>query len=165
MMNKVIDQLFRRGKEKGYSALRYNTRGFGKSTGHFDEGVGEEKDLDELLTWVQNQGISINRITMVGYSFGSWITAKVLRKHPLPCVLVAPPVSMYDFPILNNNRQKFIFSATNDELIPFEKVLAYFELVTSPKHHIPIDDTGHYFIGKTNQLIQAIFQELEAFPG
>ncbi len=162
MHNKVVDQIYRRSVERDWSVLRYNTRGFGKSTGSFNEGVGEERDLLELIEWAGSQkGIDLNRMLMIGYSFGSWLTAKVAAKLQKPCVLIAPPVSMYTFPVLNSPQQKIVFSAEKDELIPFEKVKAYFDSIGEPKQHISIPEADHYFIGTTAMLIKSVFQTLD----
>ncbi len=162
MTNKVIDQIYRRSVERDWSVLRYNMRGFGKSTGSFNEGVGEEKDLHELIQWTMKQpGIDPDRLWLIGYSFGSWLTAKVASKMHKTCVLIAPPVSMYPFPALDFNQPKIIFSAEKDELIPFEKVKVYADSISEPKHHVSIPEADHYFIGTTAQLIREVFKELD----
>ncbi len=162
MTNKVIDQIYRRSVERDWSVLRYNMRGFGKSTGSFDEGVGEEKDLHELVEWVlKKPNVSPDRLWLIGYSFGSWLTAKVASKLHKTCVLIAPPVSLYPFPVLDSDQTKIIFSAQNDELIPFESVMSYAASISEPKLHIPIQEADHYFIGTTAQLIREVFKKLD----
>ena len=162
MANKVIDQIYRRSVERDWSVLRYNMRGSGKSSGNFDEGIGEEKDLLALILWAgQQPGVDANRMMLIGYSFGSWLTAKAAMQLHKPCILIAPPVSMYTFPVLDNDQTKIIFSAELDELIPFEKVKAYFEKIKNPKTHVSIPKADHYFIGTTATLIRAVFQTFD----
>lgn len=159
--NKVIDQLFRRAKDRGISAFRYNTRGTGKSTGAFSNGIEEEKDLEALIFWLEEQRIDLSRMILVGYSFGSWITAKVAAKRKASVVLIAPALSMYEFPQLSIHQEKYIFSAGNDELVPLEKIESYVISLPEPKKHITIPNADHYFIGTTSILIKSIFQNIE----
>lgn len=164
MKNKVVDQIYRRSVERNWNVFRYNTRGFGKSSGSFDKGIGEEKDLDEIVKWVANQSsVNVHRIWLIGYSFGSWITAKIASKWKVPCMLIAPPVSMYAFPNLDFDQPKIIFSAQKDELISFDETLAFAETISEPKLHVPILGADHYFIGTTSLLIREVFKQLDAF--
>lgn len=164
MTNKVIDQIYRRSVERDWSVLRYNTRGIGKSTGSYDHGVGETQDLYELTQWVLKQPrVDSKRLLLVGYSFGSYLTAQVAKRLNLPCVLIAPAVTFYSFPILDSNQIKIIFSAEKDELVDVEKIKGYFDTFAQPKQFISIPDADHYFIGTTTHLIREVFKQLDAF--
>ena len=163
MTNKVIDQIYRRGVEQDWSVLRYNTRGAGQSTGTHDKGIAETKDLEELVAWALTQkNFSADHLIMVGYSFGSWLTAKVAAKLNKPCVLIAPAVTMYPFPVEEFTVPKTIFSAENDELIPIQKTIDYFSSLPEPKKHIMIPKADHYFIGTTTLLIREVLKELSS---
>ncbi len=94
MTNKVVDQIYRRSVERNWSVLRYNTRGTGNSTGKHDQGHAEEKDLLELVAWFEKQpDVNATNLFLIGYSFGSWITAKVAAQLQKPSFLIAPAVS------------------------------------------------------------------------
>lgn len=161
MTNKVIDQIYRRAVEQDWSVLRYNTRGTGQSTGKHDKGIAETKDLEELVQWALTQkNFSAVNLTLIGYSFGSWLTAQVAAKMGKPCILIAPAVTMYPFPVHDFNSPKTIFSAENDELIPFQKTEEYYESLPNPKKHIRIPNADHYFIGTTTLLIREVLKEL-----
>lgn len=163
MTNKVIDQIYRRSVERDWSVLRYNTRGTGLSTGVHDYGIGEEQDLEELVAWVLKQPhANPDRLWLIGYSFGSWITAKVAAKMNKTCVMIAPAVSMYIFPEMDFEQPKIMFSAEKDELIPFEKTKAFAQSMREPKKHISLPEADHYFIGSTSQLIREVFKELDS---
>lgn len=163
MTNKVIDQIYRRSVERDWSVLRYNTRGTGKSTGTYDHGNAEVKDLQELVQWVEQKGTDSSKILLVGYSFGSYLTAMVAANLKLPCILIAPAVTFYQFPVLNFDKSKVIFSAEKDELVDPALIEKYFETLAEPKRFVSIPDADHYFIGTTTQLIREVFKQLDAF--
>lgn len=161
MTNKVIDQIYRHSVEQDWSVLRYNTRGTGQSTGTHDKGIAEEKDLQKLIEWAMYQpNFNSNNLILIGYSFGSWITAKVAASMKKPCMLIAPAVTMYPFPVSELTENKIVFSAENDELIPFEETRIYVESLPEPKTHIIMSKADHYFIGTTTKLIREVFKEL-----
>lgn len=81
----------------GFSSLRFNFRGVGRSGGVHDEGRGEVQDLATVITQAGSQPI------LIGYSFGAWIAAAFLTYHPLPCILIAPPTGMFAFPSLQEH--------------------------------------------------------------
>lgn len=63
----------------GFSTLRFNFRGVGKSTGRADEGRGEKQDLVRLRTHA-NRAL---KLFLIGYSFGAWICCRLLRDNPV----------------------------------------------------------------------------------
>ncbi|CAN0506726.1 unnamed protein product, partial [Phaeothamnion confervicola] len=53
MNNPVIHQLYYMFHERGFSTLRFNFRGVGRSQGYFDNGPGELSDAASALDWLQ----------------------------------------------------------------------------------------------------------------
>jgi len=53
MNNKITYMMFQAMKLRGFSVLRFNFRGVGKSQGVFDRGEGELSDAASALDWMQ----------------------------------------------------------------------------------------------------------------
>src|SRR5262245_61289459 len=53
MNNQIVYNLFYTFVNRGFSALRFNFRGVGRSQGHFDHGAGELSDAAAALDWMQ----------------------------------------------------------------------------------------------------------------
>ncbi len=99
MDNKVVQVLARRLQQRGCPTLRFNFRGVGASAGAYDEGRGERDDLEAALHFLR-RGQGAERVVAIGYSFGSWVAARLwasLPQPPGPLVLVAPPLAHWDF--------------------------------------------------------------------
>ncbi|KAM5537244.1 hypothetical protein V8D89_009177 [Ganoderma adspersum] len=65
--------------ENGYTVLRYNSRGVGKSTGWASfTGYREGEDLKELVLWARSTMGNVTSLVIAGYSYGS-LTASL---HP-----------------------------------------------------------------------------------
>ncbi len=96
--NAVVQTTINTYARHGYSTLRFNFRGVGKSTGTYDHGKGEQKDLISAAAWLRAKEIS--QIHIVGYSFGAWISALTAGNglNSTDLVLIAPPVAFIKFP-------------------------------------------------------------------
>ena len=55
MNNRVVFALFQAFQKRGYSVLRFNFRGVGRSQGRFDSGPGELSDAASALDWMQTR--------------------------------------------------------------------------------------------------------------
>ena len=54
MNNKVVYNLFHTFAENGFSVMRFNFRGVGRSVGEYDNGQGELADAAYAMDWVCN---------------------------------------------------------------------------------------------------------------
>ena len=53
MNSKIVFELYKIFIKKGFSTIRFNFRGVGKSSGEFDDGEGELSDAASVLDWLQ----------------------------------------------------------------------------------------------------------------
>ena len=51
--NRIVHRLYYTFVERGFSVLRFNFRGVGRSQGYFDNGPGELVDAASALDWLQ----------------------------------------------------------------------------------------------------------------
>ena len=90
MENNVVETLVKAFFHQGYTTLRFNFRGVGRSEGHYAEGLGEQEDLISAAGVLQQKGV--REIFLAGYSFGAWVNVQVLRRRPsLSCLLYTSP--------------------------------------------------------------------------
>lgn len=102
MNNQVVYSLFYMFAQRGFSVLRFNSRGVGRSQGYFDHGVGELADAAAALDWLQSFNPESSGCWIAGFSFGSWIGMQLLMRRPevQGFISVAPPENLYDFSFL-----------------------------------------------------------------
>lgn len=99
MNNKITYALYKAFANNGFSVLRINFRGVGKSQGKFDNGIGELQDATVALNWLHNQNMDAPTFWLAGFSFGSWVGLQLVMRRPdiEGYILVAPPATKYDF--------------------------------------------------------------------
>src|SRR6201995_2932035 len=102
MNNPVTGQLFHLFMKRGFSVLRFNFRGVGRSQGEFDAGIGELADAATALDWLQSNNPGASQTWVGGYSFGAYIGMQLLMRRPETdgFISVSPPANMYDFSFL-----------------------------------------------------------------
>ena len=99
MNNKVVYSLYQSFQRQGFSVLRFNFRGVGRSQGKFDRGEGELSDAAAALDWLQSWNQNAAQCWIAGFSFGAWIGMQLLMRRPeiSGFISVAPPANVYDF--------------------------------------------------------------------
>ena len=125
MNNKVVYTLFHAFVRQGFSALRFNFRGVGRSQGTFDRGEGELSDAASALDWLQTYNPNADACWIGGFSFGAWIGMQLLMRRPEldGFISVAPPANMFDFGFLAPCPAScLIIQGDQDQLVPMEPV-------------------------------------------
>ncbi len=102
MNNRVVFAMFHAFQRRGFSVLRFNFRGVGRSQGIFDQGQGELRDAASALDWMQSHNPNSRIVWCAGYSFGAWIAMQLLMRRPEihRFICAALPASLYDFSFL-----------------------------------------------------------------
>ena len=102
MNNKIVYTVYNSFAERGFTVMRFNFRGVGKSQGEFDHGIGELSDAAAALDWLQSFNSNAPRCWVAGFSFGAWIGMQLLMRRPEVdrFLSLAPPANMFDFSFL-----------------------------------------------------------------
>ncbi len=102
MNNKIVCNLYNIFANNGFSVLKINFRGVGKSTGLFDKGIGELSDAATAMDWLQDNNTSTVPFWIAGFSFGAWVTMQLMMRRPEveSFIAVAPPTNQHDFSFL-----------------------------------------------------------------
>ena len=87
MNNKVVYSLYQSFVKRGFSTLRFNFRGVGRSQGVFDSGQGELSDAASALDWMQTNNPNAQTCWIAGFSFGAWIGMQLMMR----CLLYTSP--------------------------------------------------------------------------
>ena len=102
MNNRVVFIMFNNFVERGFSVLRFNFRGVGRSQGAFDNGVGELSDAAYAFDWMQQFNSNTPFCWIGGYSFGALISMQLMMRRPEieGFVSISPPAGTEDFSFL-----------------------------------------------------------------
>ena len=163
MNNKVIYTMFHTFANKGYSCLRFNFRGVGKSQGKFSGGEGELADAACALDWLQIQNEGSREVWIAGFSFGAWIAMQLLMRRPeiTNFVAIAPPVNMFDFSFLAPcPTGGLLIQGEEDEIVPVAETDKLFEKISAQRgikiEYSRVKGVDHFFKGQEDLLAKYI---------
>ncbi|MEM9431454.1 MAG: alpha/beta hydrolase [Pseudomonadota bacterium] len=152
MNNKVVYNLHYAFHELGFTVLRFNFRGVGRSQGEYDQGIGELSDAASALDYLQTLNPNAKGCWVAGFSFGAWIGMQLLMRRPeiQGFISVAPPANMYDFAFLAPCPSSgLIINGTGDRVVPPADITALADKLKQQKGititHEVIEGAGHFF--------------------
>lgn len=154
MNNKIVYRLYHTFAQNGFSVLRFNFRGVGKSQGKYDEGVGELSDAATALDWLQLQNPDAPTCWIAGFSFGAWISLQLLMRRPEieGFVAVSPPANLYDFSFLSPCPAAGLITQGDKDDVVSEEAVSKLAGKLSSQHGTKVDykvipGADHYYRG------------------
>lgn len=162
MDNPVVSTICTAFEKKGFTTLRFNFRGAGKSSGVHDNGRGEQDDVKAALNYLQTMGI--RKLWLAGYSFGSRINASVVsdgfpvEKH----IMVSPPVAFMPFDELTAMPvTPLVITGAEDEIAPPDQVKSYLKKWGIHPQFIVLEGCDHFFSGNLLDLEHRLIRFLK----
>lgn len=153
MYNMVVESIVHVYHMKGYSTLKFNFRGVGRSQGAYDNGLGEQKDVLSAISFLADMGME--RIDLAGYSFGAWVNAHAIQGDgPVEqMIMVSPPVGFMDFNAIGTmNSLKFVVTGNRDDIAPADAIEKMMSAWNPNARFEVIDGADHFYGGYLKQL-------------
>ena len=168
MNTKIVFKLFKIFVENGFSAIRFNFRGVGKSDGVYDNGEGELSDAAGVLDWLQQYNTNSKKCWVVGFSFGAWVAMQLLMRRPEinRFVAVSPQPNVYDFSFLSPCPSSgLIIYGKKDELVPVEHIQEMDKRLKDQKgiqvDFQSISEANHFFKNSEQMMTKALDKYLK----
>ena len=168
MNHKVSYALFRAFSMRGFSTLRFNFRGVGRSQGAFDNGEGELSDAAAALDCLQNFNPNVSTTWVAGFSFGAWIGMQLLMRRPeiRGFVAVSPPANIYDFNFLAPcPTPGLILQGDQDTIVSEESVSTLVHKLNAQKgvrvDYRVLSGSNHFFNKATDDIIAHVHDHLD----
>ena len=160
MHNLVISTALDAAAQEGFSTLRFNFRGVGRSGGSYSEGIGEREDVKAAIDYLFSAlGHSDSALILLGYSFGAWaaLPVGIQDDRVKGMVAIAPPLELYDFGFLEGNKKrKLLMAGDQDSFCPMPLLKRSFERLEEPKSLAMIEGADHFFFAHHRLLIEPL---------
>src|SRR5437762_14017321 len=163
MNHQIIYQCYYAFAHRGFSVLRFNFRGVGRSQGSFDHGTGELSDAASALDWAQTINPEARACWIAGASFGAWIGMQLLMRRPEVegFISIAAMANRYDFSFLAPCPSSGLFvHGSEDRVAPVKEVISVIEKVKTQKgvqiEHQMVEGANHFFDGKVEDLMTTV---------
>ncbi|MEI8147177.1 MAG: alpha/beta hydrolase [Alphaproteobacteria bacterium] len=163
MNNQIVYNLYYQFVNRGFSVLRFNFRGVGRSQGSFDHGSGELSDAASALDYAQALNPDARTCWIAGFSFGAWIGMQLLMRRPEVegFISIAPPANLYDFSFLAPCPSSgLIVHGDKDAVVPPSAIQGLVEKLKTQKG-IVIDQkivpgANHFFENTVDDLMEVV---------
>jgi uncharacterized protein len=163
LTNKVVQTLARAFVQAGWTAVRFNFRGIGRSEGGYDEGRGE---LDDLLAVVRAQAPD-GPLCLSGFSFGAFVTSHAAaqlqaQRDIQRLVLVGTAASRFGVaPVPPElHLRSLVIHGEQDDTVPLASVMDWARPQSLPVLVVP--GGGHFFHGQLPLLRELVLRHLRA---
>lgn len=170
MNNKIVYILYHSFLKRGFSTLRFNFRGVGRSQGQFDNGEGELSDAAAALDWLQTIHPDAKCCWVGGFSFGAWIGMQLLMRRPeiAGFLSISPPANMYDFGFLAPCPSSgMIIQGDKDDIVSEPDVAKLVKKLSSQKgleiDYRIVKDADHFFNNHLHELKKHIDDHIDNF--
>ena len=168
MNNRVTFATYKLFQKRGFSVMRFNFRGVGRSEGTFDNGEGELADAASAMDWLQSQNPTSNTSWISGFSFGSWIGMQLMMRRPeiTGFISISPPASTHDFSFLAPcPASGLIVQGKDNDLVPASKVENLVERISKQKgisiEISVIEGANHFFTSHLDEAMTSINNYLD----
>ncbi len=162
MYNRVIHIAVETAQQEGFSTLRFNFRGVGKSGGSYSEGIGEKEDVSAAIEFLHENLKDLKiPLLLMGYSFGAWTGIPVaIKTHRIKGVVaISPPLEIYDFDFMKDySGEKWIIVGDRDEWCPAMRLKDWYQKLKEPKSLSLIQGADHFYSYQTHLLVQPLRQ-------
>ena len=152
MNNRVVYNLHYAFHKMGFTVMRFNFRGVGRSQGEYDQGMGELSDAASALDYLQSMNTNAKHCWVAGFSFGAWIGMQLLMRRPeiTGFISVSPPANMYDFSFLAPcPASGLIINGAADRVAPPQDTVSLVNKLHEQKGititHTEVQGAGHFF--------------------
>lgn len=169
MNNPVTFQLYQTFLQRGFTVMRFNFRGVGRSQGEFDHGIGELSDAATALDWLQSFNPDARQCWIAGYSFGAWIGMQLLMRRPeiSGFISVSPPANLYDFSFLAPcPTSGLITHGDEDKIVPQEDIEKMVERLQAQRgidiSYESIKGANHFYDQENELLISKVNSYLDS---
>ena len=159
MNNKVVQIIYNTFLKNGFSVLRINFRGVGKSDGIFDNGQGELSDAAAALDWIERENLDYSQCWVSGFSFGALICMQLIMRRPEVnnFLIVSPQPNVYDFSFLAPcPTSGQVIYGDKDELVDKESTNELHNRLKNQKGisvlFSKISEANHFFKNKEEEL-------------
>ncbi len=162
MNNHVVDIVCRAYARQGFTSLRFNFRGTGRSQGRYDQGRGERNDVLAAVAFLKDSGAE--QVDLAGYSFGAWVNALAvaggLQSGRL--AMVSPPVAFIDFAkIAALPNLQLVVTGSRDDVAPPGLIERHLQKWNPQVHLHIIEGADHFYGGFGSELEKVLISRID----
>jgi len=160
MHNNVVEALRDELSSRGFSVLRFNFRGVGKSGGTSIGGLDDYRDVSAAAKFLKHHESTMSRpLLMAGYSYGAWVGIRhaLDDRDIMAWAAISPPVSFFDFSHLTDPGVPVCFvSGDRDDFCDLGSLRRLVEGLPGQKRLDVVPGADHFYMGYEGQMAELV---------
>ena len=160
MFNNVVDAVYHNFADDGFSSIRFNFRGVGSSNGTSTDGTGESKDCISALNYFLKEAPWLEKILLIGYSFGAAIGCSIVDKNPKIMGYIAISYPFTFIPLFlqeaRSSKPKLFLMGKNDDFTSMQAFNQSVKDMPEPKDEEIFEGVNHFWNGVEGELVNSI---------
>ncbi len=160
MSNNIVLAICQALAQQSITALRFNFRGVGGSSGEYGDGVKEQEDVTAALSLIlSTPGIEPKGVGLAGYSFGASVALPVAIQNDEVSLmaLVSPALSDSGWEQLKTYpKPVFIIIGGYDPFIPPERLQQYIKDIPELRKCEVISGADHFWQGYEAEVAEKV---------
>jgi alpha/beta superfamily hydrolase len=162
MDNKVVTSVARALHDCAIPTLRFNFRGVGRSSGSYDNGIGETADAAAVADWgsVRWPGRSL---IVAGFSFGGYVALRLAGQIAADrLIAVAPAILRFDPSLRAPGCPFTIIQGDADDVVDPQALIAWASALSPAPILRVLPGVGHFFHGRLHELRDAVIEAIRS---
>jgi uncharacterized protein len=164
MHNNVVLAVNQALVEMGIAAFRFNFRGVGSSEGSFDNGAGEQNDLQAAVAaLVEHQEVDPDRLGIMGYSFGGMVALMAVKSSEQVRALAAVSPVVTPGLMEGINLPAYFISGKEDHVVSADLLIREAKKINPPGKVELVAGADHLWFGREKEMaikVAAFFKEV-----
>lgn len=157
--NLTIQRMYKTFFNAGFSVLRINYRGVGKSQGEFTAGEEELLDVTAALDWLHSKNMEASTFWVAGFSFGAWLGMQLVMRRPEieGYLFVSTPTKKKEYNFLVPcTASGILIHGSMDEKSPEKNIYALIDKLStkseSDVEYATVEGANHSFLSSLEEL-------------
>jgi alpha/beta superfamily hydrolase len=160
MDNKVVTSVARALHDCSIPTLRFNFRGVGRSSGSYDNGIGETSDAAAVAAWGSMRWPG-RSVIVAGFSFGGYVALRLAGQIAADrLIAVAPAILRFDANARAPNCPFTIIQGDADDVVDPQPLIAWATALSPPPILRVLPGVGHFFHGRLHELRDAVIDAI-----
>ena len=161
MNTDLMDQSFRKFARRGFSVLRYDHSGVGRSEGAFKKNIGSLVDASLVVDWFKSSTPNSSKLIIFGFSYCAIVALLTFMRRPelTYFILVSPPECKSDSNFVSPcpGPGKIIYPSGDSKEATDATMYLYHRLSTQQRYEIrcvSVKDATHDFSNKIHDFLE-----------
>lgn len=165
MNHETVKKMYKTFAEIGFSTLRMNYQGIGKSQGEFKDDEEILLDVTAALDWLHTKNMEASTFWVAGFSYGAWLGMQLVMRRPEVegYIFVSTPTKKREYNFLVPcTASGMLIHGSRDEVSQEKNIYPLIDKLStkseSDVEYATVETADHEFVGNLSELREIMME-------